>query len=186
MRLRILLLVLVAACASAPPIWTPAARTSPASCSAPGGPVSPEWQLVTGDGFTFCVPPDWRTTDGRTWHGTGGSSVTWGAGAMPRREVVSGVVTMRVPAGGAPPSRAAVEAAAQAQLGQQCTTDRHAESVGGQPARLVDFSCQGQHNTSIQWTGAALYFEGETGDAREASLQLQVYRTVRFLTGADH
>lgn len=137
------------------------------------------WQLVSAQGFTFCVPADWQTADGRTWHGAGGS-ITWGTGVAPRQAVASGVVVLRVPANGAMPSEAAVRAAAEAQHGTRCSPHRFTERIGGTTANLFDTECEGQYHTGVQWDDPAVYFHGETGNAGTASLQLQVYRTTRF------
>jgi len=176
-------LAMLQACASSPPMWTPAARTTVASCAAPGAPAAPSWQLVTADGFTFCVPADWRSADGRTWHSADGS-VTWGTGIPGPRDVVTGSVIVLVPVGGAGamPSPSAMQSAANAQMRERCSNDRFAEKVGGRSATLFDNECDGRHNTGAQWGAPAVYFRGEAGDAATASLQLQVYRSTRFVS----
>ena len=176
------------ACASGPPVWTPAARTSAATCAPPEDATAPAWQLVTTPRFTFCVPPEWTTADGRTWRGAGGS-LTWGTGVAPERHVVRSVqVRVRVPPGGGPPTTAEVAAAAAAQ-GQgppSCSSYRRSERVGGQVATLYDNECDNRHMTGGLWPDAGVYFQGEAGDAVTASQQLQVLRTVRFLAVPAH
>jgi hypothetical protein len=185
MRQRVLIgLLLIQACASGPPAWTPAARLSPASCTAPGVPAAEPWQLVAGDGFTFCVPADWHTSDGRTWRG-GGGSITWGTGAPPPGPVISGEVVTRVPVGQMP-SQGSLQAAAEAQVRARCSVNRFTERVGGLPAALHDTECDGRHFTGARWETPGVYLQGEAGDAWTASLQLLVYRTVRFAPTGGH
>jgi len=179
-RLLLGLFCLLSGCASGPRMWTPVQRPSAASCAAPGAPTDAPWQLVSAPGFTFCVPSDWRTSDGRTWHGAGGS-VTWGLGTPPRRVGPPMIVEMRVPPGGGMPSPAAIQAAAAAQGAPQCSTYRRSEKVGGQVAELYDTECNGEHHTGARWESAGVYLQGEGGMDGTASVQLQVYRTVRFV-----
>jgi len=180
-RLGLALLGALQGCASVPLIWTPAQRPSAASCAAPGAPTNAPWQLVSAPGFTFCVPPDWRTSDGRTWQG-GGGSVTWGLGTPPPRQVVRPVtVLVRAPAGGGMPTQGAIRAAAAAQGIPQCSTNRRSQPVGGQTAELYDTDCDGEHHTGAWWGSLGVYLQGEGGTDGTASLQLQVYRTVRFV-----
>jgi hypothetical protein len=176
-------LLLVQSCASGPRLWTPAARPSAASCSVPGQNPTTLWRLVSAQGFTFCVPGDWETADGRTWRGAGGS-ITWGTGFPPRQATVSGTVVMRVPANRGMPSEAEVRAAVEAQLGVRCSPYRLKESIGGAAADLYDTECNGQHHTGARWESPAVFFQGQADSPSAASLQLQVYRTTRFTTGA--
>ncbi len=168
------------ACASAPPMWTPAARTTAASCAAPAPSAAASWQLVAARGFTFCVPTDWEATGARSWR-TAGGTMHWGTGTPARHPVVSGVIEMRVPAGGPPPSSAELEDAARAQVAQRCSNRRFSESVGGRPAALFDTECDGVHYTGSQWTAPAVYFQGEAENDATAVVELQVYRSARFV-----
>lgn len=185
MRLeRVGFLLLMAACASAPP-WAPAARVSPASCTAPGAPADAHWQLAQGDGFTFCVPADWQTLEGRRWQ-WGSAAIAWGRGTPPRHVLVSGTVRMRVPVGGGMPSQGEVEAAARSQIAAQCSTQDYHENVGGQSAALSDVRCGDTYSTGVHWFGSDLYLQGDADDAGTALLELQIYRTVRFLPAGAH
>jgi hypothetical protein len=172
--------VLVQACAVAPPIWTPAARPSAATCNAPGAPDSTPWQLVMGQGFTFCVPATWQSSDRRTWR-SGGSLIGWCTETLaqcPRvqYEFIGQIIT--------DPSQEG--AAAIADEGNPCSGDHYKEIVSGASADLEDWRCNGHHVTSAVWFAQKVFFFGQTEDAVTARLQLQVYRTVRFVLAAAH
>jgi hypothetical protein len=185
MRLCIVgVLLVLPACASAPP-WAPAARVSPTSCSAPGAPAEAHWQLVQGDNFTFCVPGDWQSIEGRRWQ-WGSGAITWGRGAPPPRRMVSGVVTVRVPVGGAMPSQGEIEARARSQIAAECSTQDYRETIGGQSAALYDVRCGETYSTGAHWFGSDIYLHGDADDAGTALLELQVYRTLRFLPTGAH
>jgi hypothetical protein len=156
-------------CASAPTVWAPVARPSPASCSAPSAPTSTPWQLVVADGFTFCVPSDWRPSDERTWSG-GGGWVRWGANATGAPIAVRDQVTSRPMAFGEVPV-------------PRCSDNQFPGTVDGQAVDFEDIDCAGKHNTSAQWRGIAIHLWGECTSGGTASLQLQVYRTVRVVPG---
>ena len=166
-------------CASSPPMWTPAERLSAASCNAAGDSAAAPWRLVPTPTFTFCVPPNWRTDDGRTWAGDGGT-ITWGVGTPPARPVVQGdiVVVVPVPPGGGMPSQEAIREAAGSQL-PDCRSDRREERIGGQFASVSDAGCNGRHHTEARFD-AGVYLEGDTDLDATAALQMNVYRTVRF------
>ena len=171
-------LFLLQACAVGPPAWTPAARLDPNSCATPSGTAAKPWRLVTGQGFTFCVPSDWQSSDGRTWR-SGGAFVGWCTGNLPtlcpnvRYEITGAIITNSNQLG----------EAEIANEGGACSGDRSQEDVGGASAELGDWHCGGHHVTDAHWSVQALFFVGQTDDAVVAHLQLQVYRTVRFTSG---
>ena len=181
MRFAVLaLFCIVTACAGGRPIWTPAARITPASCAAPDSVATRPWHLVATSGFSFCAPPDWRTTDGRRWSGSGGS-LTWGTGAPPPRVVgVQRSITFTTTSSDPLQAQAAAEAAARRSQPPRCDNDQRAENIGGQPANVYDTDCHSVHLTGATWSG--LYFQGEAADRETAALELQVYRTVRFVS----
>jgi len=181
--------VVLQACASRPPDWTPAARLDPNSCAAPSATAGKPWQLVSAEGYTVCVPADWRTNDGHTWQG-GGGSITWGTGTpVPWPNVtgemsVTGSVTQVTP-GGQVLSQGTMPPDVQySQGGHAECSDRHSlETVGGVRADLYHV-CFGRHFTGAWWLTLGVFVSGEAMDARTADLQLQVYRSVRFGTAA--
>ncbi len=63
-----------------------------------------------------------------------------------------------------------------------CSAKRRSEAIDGQSARIFDTDCSGGHHTGASWSELAIYLRGEAEDARSASLQWQVYRTVRFVS----
>jgi hypothetical protein len=179
MRYLVLIgLLCIPACASAPAVWTPATRTSAATCSDPGAPASTPWQLVTGRGFTFCVPASWQSSDGRSWR-SGGSVVGWctlrDLAACPNVTAVTFEFT-----GTVTHDQSLPPATALAQGADACAADQLAETIGGRLATLSHEHCGGHHVTQATWAAPALHFVGETDDASTARLELQVYRSVRF------
>jgi len=165
MRLRTLLgLLALLGCASTPVPWAPVARPNPQSCSVPSAPSTEQWRLVPAEGFTFCVPADWQATDGRTWRGATGY-VTWRAGrystAISSRDVV------------------APRAGEQSLSG--CSASERREEVAGHIARLQETQCRDGYHTGAIWEDEAVYFWGLATGSEASSLQLQIYRTVRFV-----
>jgi hypothetical protein len=166
-------------CVSAPAQWTPADRLSAVTCSAPDTARTSSWQLVPGEGFTFCVPAQWRSSDGRTWRSGGGFLGWCTPDHLDKCPNVTGELTMQVIT-----NRNQVLLAMMANEGGACSTDRFQASTGGAFVSLLDQHCNGRHVTEAIWTRPALYFFGQTDDPVMARLQLDVYRTVRF-TGAQ-
>jgi len=168
---------LLAACASAPPMWTPAARTSAVTCSAPDAPPTAGWQLVMGQGFTFCVPTGWVSSDGHTWR-KAGSVLGWcSRDRIDQCPQVHGEVTAAVVSD---PSQ--MTAAGIYNEGGACSSDRYSTTTSGTLAVLFDEYCNGHHMTHAAWDERGLLFFGETDDPETARLELQVYRTVRFVS----
>ena len=144
------------ACASQPRVADEQPSTPMAGC--PGRSAAPDgatWQEVNADGFSFCVPLDWRPGGRNSWEGDGGS-VTWGRGE-PRETPV-------------------------ATLPGQEPTDvwRVSESIGGAPARLGRFRSGSTYRTSAMWQTPRVYFFGETARLTSAKRHIEIYRTVRF------
>jgi len=176
--------ILLASCAGNRQVWTPTSRVSAVSCRAPGDSGAVPWRLVSTPTLTFCVPPSWRTRDGRTWEGDGGT-ITLGFGSPPPRRMIQGTVVVQVPvpSGGGMPSQEAIAAAAAAQgvALPDCHSDRRNERIGGQFAALYDTECNGKHRTGAQFDAAGVYLQGEADFSTTAFLQLAVYRTIRFV-----
>ena len=176
--------ILIQACASRPPLWTPAARLDATSCAPPSATAGRSWKLVAGAGFTFCVPSDWQSRDGHSWRG-GSGSITWGAGTpapwpqvpqVERAGEIYGTVTYVSPGEVAAPSSIPMVPAATL----PCSAKRFTERVGGVLADFYHGDCDGRHSTGAWWLAAGAFVAGVAADAETAELQLQVYRSVRF------
>ncbi len=176
MRRNALVVIVLAACASVPPLWTPAARTSATSCTNPGADPTPPWRLVGGAGFTFCVPSDWSASDDHTWQG-GGGSITWSLANPASALVYRQVITDRP----VQPGDIAQEGPNGVFSVTPCSSRRMEELIGGQHASLMASDCPGQQRTYANWATLALHFSGRAPGPATANLQLQVYRSVRFL-----
>lgn len=163
----LLLPAVCAACAAAQPVWAPAARTSPTSCDAPGAPAA-AWRLVRADRFTFCVPPDWSSSDGITWRGGAGSIAMWDGVAriVPREQIVS------ARAGGLPPLDSEEPG---------CTSRDYREEIGGAEGTLTVIDCGGATTTFLAMERIGIHLRGEPTVSAGATLQLQIFRTVRLL-----
>jgi len=146
-------------------------------------PPAQPWQLVRGTGFTFCVPADWQSADGLTWRGAGGSITFASSGSGPliprdvitSRPIVVGEIVETLPADQLPTTIRTVPTFAG------CAERRLAETIEGRSVTLTDTDCGGDHSTSARWSNPALSFHGTAPSASSAQLQLQVYRTLRFL-----
>jgi hypothetical protein len=138
------------------------------SCQVPVASSSQEtWRQITGEGFTFCVPPTWRQSGANTFRGEGGS-IRWGVGQY--RPTAIGTTTVNVRADQPLPPPA----------GRQ---NRFSESIGGNVADLWDNELEGTLYTGAQRTSpTAVYMTGQTTSPAVRSQQLQIYRTVRFTT----
>jgi hypothetical protein len=117
------------------------------------------WREVSGNGFTFCVPADWRASGPDTWRG-GGGSVSWD----PRGTRIP-VTVRRMDSRAPSPSPAE----------RRETT----ETIDGQSVRLTTFRSGTEYLTIAAWTSGLVNFSGRAGSQREAELHLEIYRTVR-------
>lgn len=137
-----------------------------------------EWQEVRAEGFTFCVPGDWRADGARGWQGRNGS-VTWGTGDFRQRaQVVTEVVEVRVEPG---MSEREMMRAAEEQLGSRGVRTRNlSETVDGKRAEMWQTTADGTYSTGARWEQPRVYLTGRAQNARAARLQLGIYRTVRF------
>ncbi len=161
------------------------ARTEPApvvpaaqACAVTAvGSVERPWRQVAGAGFTFCVPPTWRTigTDPATayrWTERE-DTVEWAPGSLPPSTVRMAVVRVQV-------------ARAEAMRAMSSTRVRcsepvlYREQIDNRPAELERIDCTNRHLTSAQWRGMGLHFTGSAASSHGAGVALSIYRTVRF------
>jgi len=185
------LLALLAACASRPPAWTPAARLVAASCLPPTATAGAPWQLASGAGYTFCMPPGWTTADGHQWSGDHGT-VTWSAGTpkpWPKLErpdqmvrEVTGSVNVVGGTGGTMTTGAASVPTPPlpGENPSSCSTRRFTERVAGELVDFYDIDCGGRHATGAWWVTRGTYATGDAPDGETAERQLDAYRSLRF------
>jgi len=167
-RWPIVALLFAQGCASSPRVWSPDSRTNPASCVVPAAPDSVPWQLVVRTRFTFCVPPDWRLSSDSAWSPAGGS-ITWGTGQGP----IWGVPGVILPDAFVQPRILGVVAV--------CHERTSVGTVEGNRTFMLDVRCADTHYTFARFSDPAVYFLGHAQGARMASLELAIYRTVRFV-----
>jgi hypothetical protein len=125
------------------------------------------WRQVTANGFSFCVPATWRATGGNTLRGEGGW-IRWGVGEY--RPTATRSVTVAVPAGQGTP----------VVPGRQ---HHFSEQIGGGIAELWDNELNGTLYTGAKWLEPrAVYLLGQSTSKAARATQLQIYRTVRFVS----
>ena len=150
------------------PSATAAAPTAEAcTASVPAVDLS-AWRLVTAQGFTFCVPPEWRGS-GRTWH-RGNATISWGLGEPARREVRTELRTVPASQAGSPPAGAPPDSDIR----------RFAEAIGGRDAQLWRNRFGRAYYTGARWDSPRVWLTGEANGPDAADLEVTIFRTVRF------
>lgn len=173
-----------------------------------GSPAQP-WRQVAGDGFTFCVPPDWLPIDSgsvdsaRAW-GRDGSYVQWSPGytvwsvldvfgwrdPAPRRILLPPEYEGRDPSTFAssiirnplpPQYRPLGEREVRTEPTVACVPRRQLDTLEGWTLALTRADCGLRHHTSASWQDVALRFDGSAVSDGVARQQVAVYRTVRFV-----
>jgi hypothetical protein len=127
------------------------------------------WQRVEALGFTFCVPPDWRASGGRSWS-RGNARVTWGISRLVAQADVPPIVQAS-----ASPGFSCVSAPARG-------ADLHMtpETIGGRQAQVWRSSYPRGFYTGGHWHDPHFYVVGEAPDAATADLEMVIVRTVRI------
>ncbi len=128
------------------------------------------WREIAAEGFTFCVPPDWRG-GGRTWR-RGSARINWGKGTHPRQQVAVVTETMVAPAGAAPQPPSGPPPNSEIQ--------RFTEEIGGHRASMWRNRFGQDYHTGADWESLQIWIVGEATDRAAADLQIAVFRTVRF------
>ena len=163
--MRTSILLLLAGAAALAPGRARAQAAQTVACTAPvASAAQAQWQQISAQGFTFCIPASWRAAGRNTFRGEGGW-VRWGTGEYRASETRT--VTVHVPAGSLP----------HAPQGRQ---NRFAETIGGAVAELWDNELDGRFYTGAQWRTPQIYLVGQSGDMSARDRQLEIYRTVRF------
>jgi hypothetical protein len=141
---------------------TAAEATQP--CNVPVA-VGESWRLVDAGDFTFCVPVAWRVRPTRAVHA--GGSIEWKRGVPSK----TAFTVMRVGSRrGAPPSPP----------GPAGRNERRTEVIAGRPVEVWRMPWEGKLATGATWTDPAMHFTGTANTEDIATVQLAVYRTVRF------
>lgn len=128
------------------------------------------WREVQMPAFVVCLPRDWKQSSSM-WR-RGASTIRWGIGIYPdpeSRQPVPGTVLS-----GGTVNRQEGEAAGT-------VVRRFGEMIGGSWADLWRSRRGGNYRSGVQWVEARLWFTSEATDAQTADLQLNIYRTVRFV-----
>ncbi|HKP74605.1 MAG TPA: hypothetical protein VJT67_03635 [Longimicrobiaceae bacterium] len=164
--MRTSILLLLAGFAALVPNRASAQEAQTVPCAVPvASSAQEQWQQVSAQGFTFCIPASWRAGGGRnTFRGEGGW-VRWGTGDYRATNVRT--VTVSVPAASLP-------------LTPPGRQNRFAETIGGSVAELWDNELEGRFYTGAQWRTPQVYLVGQSGDMSVRDRQLEIYRTVRF------
>lgn len=137
------------------------------------------WHQVSEEGLTFCVPEDWSSTGIRVWRGTGGK-IHWIWGTPVNREL--GVVTqvVAVTDGTIPTRPPTLPPPPVSNLPVRHIYDSR-ETVGGVQVDLWIQRRASSFVTGATWTtGKRMQMTGEAATRSAASLQLDIYRSVRL------
>jgi len=125
------------------------------------------WKAVAADGFTFCVPPEWRVSRNS---GSGqNATLTWGTGEQPHTVVREEVRTVS-------PSEIAALVSGTAQTDYR----RFTENIGGRDASVWRNRSRDAYFTGAQWTTPRVWLVGTEQTADAAEIEITIIRTVRF------
>ena len=127
------------------------------------------WREVRGDGFTFCVPGDWRADGPDKWRGDGGTISLSGE----RGERIPITVSRM---GSGRPTRG-VGAGVPVVLPSDHRDTM--ETIGGELVRLTTFRSASKYGTMAEWTSGLVRFAGSAVSEKAAERHLEIYRTVR-------
>lgn len=152
---------------------------SPRACAVQSAGIElSSWQEVRAEGFTFCLPQEWRAQGGRrsgsdpkNWR-SGRNSLSWGRGQY-RPQVRTTTAVVRADE---------LQAALQRPVPP---VQRARDEIGGGAAEMWEREVNGTVHSGAQWDRPVrIYLAGEAQDPETAALLRQVYRTVRFTTSA--
>ncbi len=115
------------------------------------------WQEVQADGFSFCVPADWRSSRQYSLEGDAGT-ISWGPGGAERRPFA--VAT--TPGQGAGGNWEATE------------------KIGGSSAKLRRSLVGSSYVTGATWASPRVALYGDAPSIAAATRHVEIYRTVRF------
>jgi len=139
-----------------------AAVNSPCRATVEGTDVS-TWREVAANEFTFCVPAEWRVGERDARHGS--ATLTWGSGAPPHETLGKSTGPVAGPA----VSRSTLD------------LRQFSEEIGGRRAQLFrNRYGDDTYRSGASWDTPAVWLNGASRTAREADMQITIYRTVRF------
>lgn len=144
----------------------------PCNVAVPDG--SGQWKLVEGVGFTMCVPSDWRVANTRATYS--GGTVRWQS--QERREAFT-VTSVR---GASTPSATSMGNAGGSRASTTIARRQGvSEMIGGQMATIWSEEGNGRVGTGVEFRDPRLVITGEASGQQNVQLQLEVYRTIRFV-----
>lgn len=175
----VLLGVALTACQSAPRIANSDEMRIDGECRAEvEGANVRGWQEVRADGFSFCVPADWRIRGRFAERGT--TLVEWNMGVPPQvgQETKLGTGEVR------PRSFMGTDPA------NPTESFRQNETIDGRPAELFREALASTNAqaleplyiTGAQWLGPTIHFRGRAINLADSEVQFLIYRSVRFAT----
>ena len=127
------------------------------------------WRAVKADGFSFCVPADWRQRGARSWRGPGGS-VSWTRTPTGMEEGKRVGYVVASTSSGPPP----------ASSGPAPQTSNSLETIGGLPVDVRTTSFESKFTAVADWKSPVLRFTGASTDRTGVDRYIEIFRTVRF------
>lgn len=126
-------------------------------------------RLVTGNGFTFCLPLKWKLDGEEATRGP--SRVRWGVGdALQGAIARTGRVVFK--------ERPALDD----QMPNGMESSKKTETVDGRRVEISRSKLQGQYGVIAQWQTPSLFFAGSTTSSSDADAIIAMARSVRFTT----
>jgi hypothetical protein len=177
---RILLLIALGSLATACASSGQAGIQASALPSCMNRPELQGWHQVSGDGLTFCVPEDWSSTSGRAWRGNEGRiRWAWNTRSDPGEvRVVTEVVAVHNGTVPTPPPAPPTPSPSNPPVGHVYDSR---ETVGGVQVDLWITRRGSSFVTGATWTtGRRMQMTGEAPTRTAATLQLDIYRSVRL------
>jgi hypothetical protein len=163
--LAAMLLCGIAGCARQPQL-NAASSVTPTPCDADRAPAESEtqWMLAKGDGFTYCVPSDWKPIGPRATRWTSNTvDVSWGEASA---------------FGGRAPFVVPTRGQTGARFGSRVVT----ETIDGKSVRLeiTDGAESSSWMAAASWLEPSLRFQATARSASASRDVLAVIRSVRF------
>lgn len=134
-------------------------------CTVPVPENTGEWKQISASSVTFCVPATWRVRGTRASYS--GGSIRWQNSAPP---VMTRQSTGPTSIGGGSSANST-----------PVRTERFPETIGGRQADVWRQMGVGRLQTGVSFAQAPLFsINGEAAGDEQVTVQLAVFRTVRF------